>query len=375
MKLLFSFILTTLLTILTPSLLARDQIGIVGSSTVYPFTTVVAERFGRASDFKTPKIESTGTGGGMKLFCAGIGPSHPDITNASRRIKPSEVELCGKNGVDKIVELQIGFDGIAIASDIEKGPNFDLTTENLFLALAKDIVGSDGKLVPNPYTHWNQINKDYPAIKIEVLGPPPTSGTRDALAELALERGAKAFPVLTKLKEAKDEAEVKAIMTGLGFTDAVFDSIKASKGTVKGKSIFKLISHSVREDGAYIEAGENDNLIIQKIQVNPTSLGIFGYSFLEQNEDVIKAHVMDGVELSFESIVDGDYPIARSLFVYIKAQHVNVIPGMMDFIKEYTSEEAMGEDGYLVDKGLIPLSNEKRAVFTKNAVNLVPFSL
>ncbi len=355
--------------------LAREQISIVGSSTVYPFTTVAAERFGRSSDFKTPKIESTGTGGGMKLFCAGVGANHPDITNASRRIKPSEVELCAKNGIDDIVEVKIGFDGIAIASDLNKGPEFSLTTQNLFLALAKDIIGEDGKLMPNPYTHWNQIDVSYPAIKIEVLGPPPTSGTRDAFAELAMEKGAKSFSVLKTLSGSKDEAEIKAIMSSLGFNDEVFKGIKAQKGKVSGKSVFKLISHSVREDGAYIEAGENDNLIIQKIQVNPASLGIFGYSFLEQNEDVIKSHNIDGVDLSFEAIVDGDYPIARSLFIYVKPQHVGVVPGIESFLYEYTSEDAMGEDGYLVDKGLIPLSDEERATYTNNAQKLIPLSL
>ena len=369
-------ILTVLLisSLSVTSALARDTISIVGSSTVYPFTTVVAERFGRNSDFKTPKIESTGTGGGMKLFCAGLGGDKPDMTNASRQIKASEVALCKSNGIDEIVEMKVGYDGIVIASDKEKGTNFSMTTKELFLALAKDVPDAKGKLIANPNTHWNQINAEFPATKIEILGPPPTSGTRDALAELALEGGAKHFEIFAQLRESTDEADILAILATLGLSENIYQSIKAKKGKVKGKDIFKVLAHAVREDGAYIEAGENDNLIIQKIRVNPSSLGIFGFSFLDQNSDVIRAHNINGVELSFESIAAGDYPIARSLYVYVKKQHVGVVPGMDAFLAEYTSENAWGEDGYLVDKGLIPMSEEERELFRSNVKNLVPLA-
>ena len=300
---------------------ARDQIRIVGSSTVFPFSTAVAENFGKSTSFKTPVVESTGTGGGMKLFCSGVGQEHPDMTNASRRMKKSEFETCAKNGID-ITEVKIGFDGIVIAN-AKAGPGFDLTLEQVFLALAKK-VPMNGKLVDNPYKMWSDVDPSLPKEAIEVFGPPPTSGTRDAFSEIAMEGGCK------KVAGAAD----------LG---------------LKGKAC-----HEIREDGAFIEAGENDNLIVQKLVANPEAVGIFGFSFLDQNADKIKGAKVNGVDPQFEAIADGKYPVSRSLFFYVKQQHVGVIPGIKEYVAEFTSEKAWGPDGYLVDKGLIPLPDAAR---------------
>lgn len=306
---------------------ARDQIRIVGSSTVYPFTTAVAEQFGKMGQFKTPVVESTGTGGGFKLFCAGVGVDHPDASNASRAIKKSEFETCAKNGVTEIVELKVGFDGIVIAN-AKSGPDFKVTREQLFKALAKEVPGPDGKLVANPYKNWSDIDASLPAEKIEVLGPPPTSGTRDAFLELVMEHGAAAIPALKDLKKADAKA-------------------------------FETTWKSIREDGAYIDAGENDNLIVQKLDANPEAVGIFGYSFLEENASKIKGAALEGQAPTFEAIADGSYTASRPLFIYFKKQHVGVVPGLQEFIVEYASDKAMGEDGYLSSKGLVPLPEDE----------------
>ncbi len=306
--------------------MAREEIRIVGSSTVYPFTTAVAENFGKTSGMKTPVVESTGTGGGLKLFCAGAGEAHPDFTNASRRIKKSEFEDCAKNGVTDIVEIKIGFDGLTLAASKE-APAIKLTKQQIFMALARQVPDKDGKLVDNPYKMWSDIDASLPAEKIEVLGPPPTSGTRDSFAELALEVGASKFESLAAMKKA----DVKAY-------DAVWKA--------------------VREDGAYVEAGENDNLIVQKLQANPAALGIFGFSFLEENSSTIKGLEIDGVVPSYETVASGDYKLARPLYVYAKKQHVGTIPGMAEFVAEYVSDKAIGADGYLSDKGLITLPGD-----------------
>ncbi len=315
----------------------RDYISIVGSSTVYPFATVVAEQFGKTTTFKTPKIESTGSGGGLKLFCAGVGVEHPDITNASRAIKKSEFEKCQANGVTGIIEVKIGYDGIVLANSKKTAP-LKLTRKDIFLALAKDVPDPGGaeKLVPNPYKTWKDVNSALPAIKIEVLGPPPTSGTRDAFVELAMEGGAKKFTWIKAMKK-------------------------------KDKKKYKAICHTIREDGAYIEAGENDNLIVQKLEANPKALGIFGFSFLDQNTDKIQGSFVDGVQPTFEDIADGQYPVSRPLFFYVKEAHVNVIPGMKAYLKEFSSEKAWGEDGYLSEKGLIPMPDDERKKFRTNA--------
>ncbi len=321
---------------------ARDYISIVGSSTVYPFATVVAENFGKSTSFKTPKIEATGSGGGLKLFCSGVGIEYPDITNASRRIKQSEVDDCAKNGVKEIVEVKVGYDGIALAND-KSAPVFQLSSKDVWLALAKvvpDPAGGD-KLVENPYQRWNEVNPTLPAEKIEVLGPPPTSGTRDAFVELAMEGGCKQF-----------------------------EFIKAMKGSDKDK--YKAVCHGMREDGAYIEAGENDNLIVQKLQANPKALGIFGYSFLDQNSDVIHGSLIDGVAPEFESIADGSYPVSRSLYYYVKKAHVGSIPGLVEYNREFMSDKAIGEEGYLTDKGLIPMPDAERKQFQQSVAAMTP---
>jgi len=311
----------------------RDYISIVGSSTVYPFSTAVAEQFGKTTKFKTPKIESTGTGGGFKLFCAGAGVDSPDITNASRKIKTTEMETCAKNGVTDIVEVKVGYDGIVLANS-KKAPQMKLSRKDVFLALAKEVPSPEGgdKLVANPYKTWKEVNASLPADKIEVLGPPPTSGTRDAFVEMVMDEGC-----------------------------AAFESIKALKKTDEKK--FKAVCGTVREDGAYIEAGENDNLIIQKLDANPKSFGIFGFSFLDQNTDKMQGSIVDGEAPKFETIADGKYPVSRPLYFYVKKAHVGVIPGINEYLAEFTSEKAWGDEGYLAEKGLIPSpKNERKTV-------------
>ncbi|MBL4882300.1 MAG: PstS family phosphate ABC transporter substrate-binding protein [Oleispira sp.] len=322
----------------------RDYISIVGSSTVYPFSTVVAERFGKSTKFATPKVESTGSGGGLKLFCSGVGSATPDITNASRAIKSSEINLCAKNGIKDIIEITVGYDGIVIANTTA-AKQFSFTRREIYLALAKNIPNPDGSetLVENPYKTWNEINPTFPATKIEVLGPPPTSGTRDAFAELALEGGCKTFPFIKAMKK-------------------------------QDKQKYKAVCHAVREDGAYVEAGENDNLIVQKLVANPTALGVFGYSFLEQNSDKVQGSIIDGKLPTFEAIAEGDYPVSRSLFFYVKKAHIGVIPGIEEYLAEFTSEKAMGEYGYLAEKGMIPMTDEERASVLKTVKNLTPMT-
>lgn len=353
---------------------ARETISIVGSSTVYPFATTVAERFGKNTRFNTPKIEATGSGGGLKLFCAGVGVKHPDITNASRKIKSSEIEKCRTNGVKEIIEVKVGYDGIVLANS-KKAPTFELTRKEIFLALAKDVPGPDGKLIANPNKTWKDVNASLPDVKIEVLGPPPTSGTRDAFTELALGGGAKKFDDLKALRKMKRDQgkEIKAMMKKLGVPLSTYDDIKKKKGKApKGKDIFKALAYSVREDGAYVEAGENDNLIIQKLDANPNALGIFGYSFLDQNSDVVQGARVEGVEPEFEAIADGDYPISRELYFYVKKAHIGSIPGMRGYLKEFTSDKAWGEDGYLAEKGLIPMPKKERKAFASDVKNLKP---
>lgn len=323
---------------------ARDYIYIVGSSTVFPFATAVAEAFGRMGQFKTPKVESTGTGGGFKLFCGGVGVEHPDITNASRKIKDSEIENCRNAGVNNIVEVKIGYDGIAIAQS-KKAPQLELSLRDLWLALAKDVPDPKGSagLVPNPYKKWKDINPALPDAAIEVLGPPPTSGTRDAFVELAMEGGCVRFDTVAALKK-EDEKK------------------------------FKAVCHAIREDGAYIEAGENDNLIVQKLEANPNAVGIFGFSFLDQNTDKVRGIKIDGVEPTFAAIASGDYPVSRSLYFYVKKEHVGTIPGIAEYVAEFVSDKAWGPDGYLADKGLIPLPDEVRSAVAAAAIALTPLA-
>jgi phosphate transport system substrate-binding protein len=342
---------------------ARDYISIVGSSTVYPFATVVAEQFGKTTKFKTPKVESTGSGGGLKLFCSGVGVEHPDITNASRRIKKSEQDLCAKNGVKDIIEVKVGYDGIVLGQSKATKP-LNLTRKDIFLALAKQVPGKDGKLIDNPNKTWKDVNAALPDTKIEVLGPPPTSGTRDAFVELAMEGGAKKYEDLAKLRGSKDEAEIKSLMAKLGIPESAYNK--------SGKKVFQAVSHGIREDGAFIEAGENDNLIVQKLEANPSAVGIFGFSFLDQNADKIHGALVDGKEPTFENIADGAYPVSRPLYFYVKKAHVNAVPGIQEYLAEFTSEKAYGEEGYLSEKGLIPMPEAERGQFRYDAASLTP---
>ncbi|MGI9262192.1 MAG: substrate-binding domain-containing protein [Woeseiaceae bacterium] len=323
---------------------SRDYVYIVGSSTVYPFATVVAERFGRGSDFKTPKVESTGSGGGLKLFCDGIGVDYPDIANASRAIKQSEVDTCMGNGVSEIIEVKIGYDGIVFAN-ATSGQSIALTRRDIFLALAKQVPGNaDGELVENPYSTWQEVNANLPAQKIEVLGPPPTSGTRDAFVELAMEGGCKTVPWIKVLKDTDGDR-------------------------------YKALCHTIREDGAFVEAGENDNLIVQKLEANPSAFGIFGFSFLDQNAEKVKGASIDGSVPTFDAIADGSYPVSRPLYFDAKKAHVEVIPGLKGFLREFTSERAWGEEGYLSDRGLIPMPDEERRAVASNVGSLTPLKM
>ena len=319
---------------------ARDQIKIVGSSTVYPYATVVAEKFGKQSKFKTPVIESTGTGGGMKLFCAGVGTAHPDITNASRAIKSKEKALCEKNGVKEIVEIIVGNDGITF-SHSAKSQDANFTKEQLWRALASR-VDVDGKLVENPYKNWSDIDTSLPNKKIEILIAPPTSGTRDAWNSLVMNKGCS--------KAAKSLYEA--------------DGKKAKKECAK-----------MREDGYAVEAGENDTLIVQKLTANPDAYGFFGYSYYLANKDKIKAAAINGVKPSLEGIQDYSYPIARPLFFYVKKAHIGVVPGVQEFLKEFTSKKSMGPRGYLTDIGLVPLASDKYKIVRTAATDLITIKI
>lgn len=306
-----------------------EKIKIVGSSTVSPFATAVAEQFGAVSGWPTPVVETTGTGGGFKAFCLGAGPEQPSVSDASRPIKESERALCASNGISAPVEIRIGYDGIVIASG-KAGPGFDLTKEEIYRALAKDLPDGKGGFMPNPYKNWREVDPSLPDEAILVFGPPPTSGTRDAFVELGMEEGALSDPQMTALK-ARDEAE------------------------------FIIRAHTIRTDGAWIDFGENDAAIVQSLTKTPGALGIFGFSFLEQNSDRVQAARLSGVTADFEHIKSGDYGLSRPLFFYIKQENIGFVPGLIDFASEFVSDGAMGPDGYLIDKGLIPLTDEDRA--------------
>lgn len=294
---------------------ARNHLQIVGSSTVFPFATAAAEGFAKSSGHPAPVIESTGSGGGMKLFCAGIGVGTPDITNASRQIKQSEIDLCKSNGVTPI-EYKIGYDGIVLGSS-KKAAAISLTKEQLWKAVAKN-VWLNGRWVANPYRKWSHIDKSLPNTEILIYGPPPTSGTRDAFVELVSDHVCRKVYGMDK-KTAKAECR------------------------------------PMREDGRFVEAGENDNLMVQKLQKDKHAFGIFGFSFLDQNEDSIQGAKIDGALPTFDAIADGSYAISRSLFFYAKKEHVEFIPGMKEFIDYFMSDKVIGKEGIAVDKGLIPL--------------------
>src|SRR6056297_713813 len=321
---------------------ARDEIRIVGSSTVFPYNQAVAEQFANTTEFPSPIVESTGTGGGMQIFCGGIGEDFADLTGASRSMKPSEYELCVSNGVTDITEANIGSDGLSIAISSSNDFDWDLTLEEIYLALGAQ-VPVEGEWADNPYTTWNEIDERLPDTEILVLGPPPTSGTRDAFVELAMWEGC---------------MELSYIAEG-GFDE---DWIEEN-------------CSRMRTDGPFIEAGENDNLIVQRLNADSNAMGIFGYSFLFENEDTLKAVTIDGVAPDADTIASGDYPVSRPLFFYIKNAHRGVIPNLEEFIAEYVSEEAMGDGGYLSERGMVPLSAARRAEVQDAALNGTSFSM
>lgn len=314
----------------------REEIRIVGSSTVFPYTQAVSERFSNNTGAPSPVVESTGTGGGMQVFCGGIGEQHPDITGASRAMTASEFELCQQNGVEEITEALIGFDGLSIAVSRDNEEAWDLGLEDVYLALAAQ-VPVDGEWVDNPYTRWSEIDENLPDTEILVYGPPPTSGTRDAFVELAMHAGC-------------EELEY------------------VQEGGYDGDWIEENCSR-MRTDGPFVEAGENDNLIVQRLQADPNALGIFGYSFLFENQDTLKPITLEGVEPSSDTIADNSYPVSRPLYFYVKNAHRGVIPNLNEFIEEYMSDDAIGDGGYLSERGLVPLAEDRRAELQDNVLN------
>lgn len=319
---------------------ARDYVWAAGSSTVFPFTTRVAENFSRKTGMKAPKVESLGTGGGIKLFCSGVGDNFPDIANASRRMTAAEFDTCRANGVTDIVEMKVGFDGIVIAAD-RNAPDYQFRLPHLYLALGANVLRG-GKFVPNPYTNWNEIGPGLPDNRILVYGPPPTSGTRDAFVELGIEASARTFPTAAALRE-RDEDE------------------------------FKQMTHPLRREG-WVDSGENDNAIVQTLTKTPGSLGVFGYSFLEENGDKVKAMSIDGIAPTVANIAQGTYPLSRSMYIYVKKAHVGVTQGLQEFVTEFASDAATGRGGYLQGRGLIPLPADQHEAMKAVASGMTTMS-
>jgi len=321
----------------------RNGVWAAGSSTVFPFATRVAENFGRNNpEGAPPRVESLGTGGGIQAFCQGVGPATPDIANASRPMKASEFDLCASNGVTEIIEIKIGYDGIVVAT-ARDGNSFNFELNDLYQGLAKEVPGPNGSFVLNPSTTWNQVNPILPNQRIQVYGPPPTSGTRDAFLELGMTPGARLVPAAAAIEDQDGDR-------------------------------FEALAHTVREDGVWVDSGENDNAILQTLTRTPGSLGVFGYSFLEQNLDTVKAETIDGVEPTPENISNGSYPLARSLFIYVKKAHIGVTPGLQEFLIEFTSEAAVGRGGYLQDRGLVPLPEAELVAQRAVATGLTPMT-
>ncbi len=313
-----------------------QKIKIVGSSTVAPFSTAVAEQFGASSKYPTPIVETTGTGGGFKAFCKAIGPNEPSVSNASRPIKASEKQLCAEAGITELVEVKIGFDGIVLAN-AKTAPDMNLTKRAIFLALAAELPDGNGGWIKNPNKLWSEVSADLPAMPILVSGPPPTSGTRDAFVEIAMEGGAQSVPEMAALKEADGKA-------------------------------FKRRAHTIRNDGAWIDSGENDSAIVQTLLKSDDSIGIMGFSFLEQNLDRIKGAKVGGIEPVFDEIAAGNYGISRSMFFYVKKQNLPLVPGLEAYVAEFTHEDSWGPYGYLADKGLIPLTEANRVAERAHAI-------
>jgi len=348
----------------------RQVLRIAGSSTVFPFSTSTAENFGAKTQFPTPVVESIGTGGGMNLFCAGVGRDFPDLTGASRRMLSTEYQRCQDNGVTAITEIRIGYDGIVVANSVN-GQSVDFDLEDIYLALAAEIpmpVSADGEplftpqgrlrdgmshadaaghscsaFIPNPYRRWSEVDSDLPDERIEVFGPPPTSGTRDAWIELGIQGGARKISCLAELR--------------------AHDRVR-----------FNTLTARLREDGPWIDAGEDDNVIVRTVSNSTGMFGVFGYSYLEQNTDRVQAASVDRVAPTYETISSGDYPISRSMYIYVKNQHEGLVPGLREFIDELTSEEAWGPFGYLADRGLIALPETSREESAARARALTPMS-
>ncbi|MGF1552058.1 MAG: PstS family phosphate ABC transporter substrate-binding protein [Paracoccaceae bacterium] len=313
---------------------SRENIRVVGSSTVYPFTTAVAENFARNTGNPAPVVESTGTGGGFQLFCQGVGTQFPDINDASRAMTSSERESCASNGVENVTELQIGNDGIVLAAD-KSVDTVELTRAQIWQALAAETV-QDGEIVDNPYESWSDIDDSLPDQEITVFGPPTTSGTRDAFVELAMETGCEEFEAVTSL----DEERMEEVCT------------------------------TMRTDGGFVEAGENDNVIVQRLSSQPGSFGIFGFSYYDQNKSNLQAASVSGAQPTAENIANEDYPLSRPLFIYVKDAHVGSIPGLQEFLTYYMSDEVIGENGLLLDQGLIPMDQSKREEMVEKAESL-----
>ncbi|MFN3607937.1 MAG: substrate-binding domain-containing protein [Hyphomonas sp.] len=309
-----------------PAIAQNQKIKIVGSSTVAPFSRPVAERFGAVTRFATPIVESTGTGGGFKAFCEGVGPITPSIANASRPMTASERELCRSAGVIEITEIGFGYDGIVLAN-AKGGPDFSMTKQQMFLALAKDIPDGRGGFVPNPYSRWSEVSPELPDVPILVFGQPPTSGTRDAFNELGMEKGALEIPQLVELKATDSDA-------------------------------FKIRSHTIRTDGRWIDFGEHDSAIVQSLMKSPDALGVLGFSFLEQNADRIQGTSFNGIAPTFDNINSGDYGLARIMFFYVKDQNLPLVDGLAEFVEFSVDDGAAGPDGYLLEQGLVPLHEE-----------------
>jgi phosphate transport system substrate-binding protein len=322
----------------------RDYISVVGSSTVYPFAVAVAEQFGKKTRFKTPKIESTGSGDGFKLFCGGPGAQYPDIANASRAIKPSELDICASHAVADVVEIKIGYDGITVAHSATTKP-MALTRRELWLALAKEVPDPKGaqRLVANPYKNWKDINPSLPDLMIEVLGPPPSSGTRDAFIELVMDQGCNQLPLVRALR-------------------------------VSDAKQHRTVCQTLRNDGGYLEAGENDNLIVQRLIASPNTVGIFGYSFLDQNRGKIQGVTIEGVLPVFDAIASGKYAMSRPLYLYVKKAHLGLVPGLNEYIAEFTSPQAWEPDGYLAKRGLVPMPDAERKRYAQVASSLTQAS-
>ena len=321
-----------------PPLGEADRIRIVGSSTVSPFATTVAEQFGASTRFATPIVETTGTGGGFKAFCNGVGPEEPSGSNASRRVKPSEIALCREAGVVDLVEVKIGYDGIVLATG-KAAPDFNLTKEQIWRALAVEIPDGQGGWKENDTARWSDIDPSLPDLPIRVSGPPPTSGTRDAFVEIAMEKGAEEVAEMAALEEADPDA-------------------------------FDRRATTVRTDGAWVDSGENDTAIIQTLINNPNVVGVLGFSSAEQNGDRVKAARINDVYPTFEAIASGDYKVSRSMYFYIKVQNVPLVPGLMEYVAAFTDDDAWGPEGYLAEKGLIPLPAAERERVRDHALGL-----